>query len=125
MNSTIYGLFPHFREHPLRHLSTIPQPSCPSCPSCCPMEETTVLNHRRFCNWTDRSAETLSGQLVKDVYRAAVAVERLGEAAGKLRENLRKMMILSRKIGISWDLPSGKRTVCYGKLMNMTILTFW
>jgi hypothetical protein len=42
-------------------------------------QETTVLNHRRFCNWTDRSAEVLSVQLVRDVYRAAVAVERLGE----------------------------------------------
>ena len=37
-----------------------------------------MLNHRRFCNWTDRSAEVLSVQLVRDVYRAAVAVERLG-----------------------------------------------
>ena len=45
-------------------------------------EETTVLNHRRFCNWTDRSAEVLSTQLVRDVYRAAVAVERLGSKQG-------------------------------------------
>eukprot|EP00435_Cladocopium_sp_Y103_P045750 s659_g13.t1 len=51
-------------------------------------KETTVLNHRRFCNWTDRSAEVLSAQLVRDVYRAAVAVEKGSSKAYKLLERL-------------------------------------
>lgn len=41
-------------------------------------QDTSVLNHRRFCNWTDRSPEELSQELVRDVYRACVAVEKLG-----------------------------------------------
>ena len=40
-------------------------------------QDTSVLNHRRFCNWTDRSPEELSQELVRDVYRACVAVEKL------------------------------------------------
>ena len=51
-------------------------------------KETSVLNHRRFCNWTDRSPEVLSAALVRDVYRACVAVEKGSSKAHKLLERL-------------------------------------
>lgn len=51
-------------------------------------KETSVLNHRRFCNWTDRSPEVLSAQLVSDVYTACLAVEKGSSKAYKLLERL-------------------------------------
>ena len=51
-------------------------------------KETCVLNHRRFCNWTDRSPEVLSAQLVRDVYSACLAVEKGSSKAYKLLERL-------------------------------------
>ena len=51
-------------------------------------KDTSVLNHRRFCNWTDRSPEELSQELVRDVYRACVAVEKGSSKSYKLLERL-------------------------------------
>ena len=47
--------------------------------------ETSVLNHRRFCSWTDRDPELLSQELLRGAFRAAQAPGDSAASSGKCR----------------------------------------
>ena len=61
--------------------------------------ETSVLNHRRFCNWTDRDPELLSQELLRGAFRAfrsaatatAATAAPAAASAGRARKLLERL----------------------------------